>query len=99
VISIFVFFPYIRGSIVLKLKSAQKIVKVALDMAREKNMKPLAIAVVDARGALVAFAAEDGSSLKPMVRLRLVFLRAPLPRWRLIVLHSCQRCRMFWAAR
>jgi uncharacterized protein GlcG (DUF336 family) len=49
---------------VLKLKSAQKIVKVALEMAREKNMKPLAIAVVDARGALVAFAAEDGSSLK-----------------------------------
>jgi uncharacterized protein GlcG (DUF336 family) len=49
---------------VLKLKSAQKIVKVALDTAREKNMKPLAIAVVDARGALVAFAAEDGSSLK-----------------------------------
>jgi uncharacterized protein GlcG (DUF336 family) len=49
---------------VLKLKSAQKIVKVALETAREKSMKPLAIAVVDARGALVAFAAEDGSSLK-----------------------------------
>jgi uncharacterized protein GlcG (DUF336 family) len=49
---------------VLKLKSAQKIIKVALEVAREKGMKPLAIAVVDARGALVAFAAEDGSSLK-----------------------------------
>jgi uncharacterized protein GlcG (DUF336 family) len=49
---------------VLKLKSAQKIVKTALDMARDKAMKPLAIAVVDERGALVAFAAEDGSSLK-----------------------------------
>jgi uncharacterized protein GlcG (DUF336 family) len=48
----------------LKLKSAQKIIKTALETAREKGMKPLAIAVVDARGALVAFAAEDGSSLK-----------------------------------
>jgi uncharacterized protein GlcG (DUF336 family) len=48
----------------LKLKSAQKILKVALDTARAQNMKPLAIAILDARGALVAFAAEDGSSLK-----------------------------------
>jgi uncharacterized protein GlcG (DUF336 family) len=48
----------------LKLKAAQKIIKVALDLAREKSMKPLGIAVVDARGALVAYAAEDGSSLK-----------------------------------
>jgi uncharacterized protein GlcG (DUF336 family) len=48
----------------LKLKAAQKIVRTALDTARAKNMKPLAVAVVDGRGALVAFAAEDGSSLK-----------------------------------
>ncbi len=48
----------------LKLKAAQKIVKTALEEARAKGMKPLAVAVVDARGALVAFAAEDGSSLK-----------------------------------
>jgi uncharacterized protein GlcG (DUF336 family) len=48
----------------LKLKSAQKIVKTALELARAKDMKPLAVAVVDARGALVAFAAEDGSALK-----------------------------------
>jgi uncharacterized protein GlcG (DUF336 family) len=48
----------------LKLKSAQKIVKVALETARLKNMKALVVAIVDARGALVAFAAEDGSSLK-----------------------------------
>jgi uncharacterized protein GlcG (DUF336 family) len=48
----------------LKLKSAQKIIKTALEMAREKDMKALVVAVVDARGALVAFAAEDGSSLK-----------------------------------
>ncbi|MGL5115667.1 MAG: GlcG/HbpS family heme-binding protein, partial [Beijerinckiaceae bacterium] len=48
----------------LKLKVAQKIVKTALDTAREKSMKPLVVAVIDGRGALVAFAAEDGSSLK-----------------------------------
>ncbi|MGL4636619.1 MAG: GlcG/HbpS family heme-binding protein [Beijerinckiaceae bacterium] len=48
----------------LKLKSAQKIIKVALETARAHNMKPLGIAVVDARGALVAYNAEDGSSLK-----------------------------------
>ncbi|MFM9975395.1 MAG: GlcG/HbpS family heme-binding protein [Beijerinckiaceae bacterium] len=48
----------------LKLRSAQKIIKVALEAARAHSMKPLAIAVVDARGALIAFAAEDGSSLK-----------------------------------
>ncbi len=48
----------------LKLRSAQKIIKVALEAARAQSMKPLAIAVVDARGALLAFAAEDGSSLK-----------------------------------
>jgi uncharacterized protein GlcG (DUF336 family) len=48
----------------LKLKAAQKIVKTALETAREKAMKPLAIAVFDARGGLVDFAAEDGSSLR-----------------------------------
>jgi uncharacterized protein GlcG (DUF336 family) len=48
----------------LKLKAAQKIIKVALETARSHSMKPLAVAVVDARGALVAFNAEDGSSLK-----------------------------------
>ncbi len=48
----------------LKLNVAQRIVRTALATAREKQMKPLAVAVVDARGALVAYAAEDGSSLK-----------------------------------
>jgi uncharacterized protein GlcG (DUF336 family) len=48
----------------LKLKAAQKIVKVTLETAHEKGMKPLVVAVVDARGALVAFASEDGSPLK-----------------------------------
>ncbi len=48
----------------LTLKKAQSIVKTALATAREKNMKPLAIVVMDERGALKALAAEDGSSLK-----------------------------------
>jgi uncharacterized protein GlcG (DUF336 family) len=46
------------------LEIAQTIVTAALASAREKKMKPLAVAVLDARGALRAFAAEDGTSLK-----------------------------------
>jgi uncharacterized protein GlcG (DUF336 family) len=48
----------------LKLRAAQKILAVALKSAREKNLKPLAVAVHDARGSLRAFAAEDGTSLR-----------------------------------
>lgn len=48
----------------LKQKTAQKILTIALKTARERSMKPLAVAVYDARGALKAFSAEDGTSLK-----------------------------------
>lgn len=48
----------------LKQKTAQKILSAALKAAREQSMKPLAVAVYDARGALKAFSAEDGTSLK-----------------------------------
>ena len=48
----------------LKQRAAQKILATALKTAREKELKPLAVAVYDARGALKAFAAEDGTSLK-----------------------------------
>jgi uncharacterized protein GlcG (DUF336 family) len=48
----------------IKLRTAQKIVSGALKFAREKNFKPLAVAVYDARGALKAYGAEDGTSLK-----------------------------------
>lgn len=48
----------------LTLESAQTILSVALKTARSKNFKPLAVAVYDARGALKALAAEDGTSLK-----------------------------------
>jgi len=48
----------------LTLASAQQIVSAALAQARAKNMKPLAVAVLDARGALKAYAAEDETSLR-----------------------------------
>ena len=48
----------------MKLDAAQKIVATALAAARQRNFKPLAVVVLDARGALRALAAEDGTSLK-----------------------------------
>jgi uncharacterized protein GlcG (DUF336 family) len=46
------------------LAAAQKILAVALDYAVEHGFKPVAIGVIDARGALKAYAAQDGTSLK-----------------------------------
>ena len=48
----------------MKLEIAQKIVAAALAAGAGRSFKPLAVAVLDARGALKAFAAEDGTSLK-----------------------------------
>jgi uncharacterized protein GlcG (DUF336 family) len=48
----------------LALTAAQKIVAAALAHGRDKNLMKLAVAVLDARGALKSFAAEDGTSLK-----------------------------------
>ena len=48
----------------MKLEIAQTILSAALAAARMSNFKPLTIAVLDARGALKAFAAADGTSLK-----------------------------------
>ena len=48
----------------MKLDTAQKIVAAALTGARSRNFKPLAVAVLDARGSLRALQAEDGTSLK-----------------------------------
>jgi uncharacterized protein GlcG (DUF336 family) len=47
----------------LSLSDAQAIVTHALAYARANGIKPLGIGVLDARGALRAYAAEDGSSL------------------------------------
>jgi uncharacterized protein GlcG (DUF336 family) len=48
----------------LTLDAARKIVDAALAKGLEKKLNPLAVAVLDARGCLKAFAAQDGTSLK-----------------------------------
>ena len=48
----------------MKLQDAQTILAAALTAARQRNFKPLAVAVLDARGSPRALAAEDGTSLK-----------------------------------
>jgi uncharacterized protein GlcG (DUF336 family) len=51
----------------LTLKQAQTIVEAALKKGRERNMKPLSVAVLDARGCLVAYAMEDGGLLRELI--------------------------------
>jgi uncharacterized protein GlcG (DUF336 family) len=51
----------------LTLKQAQTIVEATLEKGREKTMRPLTVAVLDARGCLVAFAMEDGGLLREVV--------------------------------
>ena len=48
----------------MNLEIARKILDAALAHAVDQKFKPMAIGVIDARGALVAFAAQDGCSLK-----------------------------------
>jgi len=48
----------------MELATAQKILDAAMAYAVEHGFKPMAMGVIDARGALVAFAAQDGTSLK-----------------------------------
>ena len=48
----------------LTLEKAQTIVSAALKFARESKFKPMGIVVMDARGAMVACAIEDNSSLR-----------------------------------
>ncbi|HEX4365464.1 MAG TPA: heme-binding protein [Rhodopila sp.] len=48
----------------LTLAKAQTIISVGLKHAREKSFAPMAIAVLDARGVLKAFAAEEGTALR-----------------------------------
>jgi uncharacterized protein GlcG (DUF336 family) len=44
--------------------TATKILQAALAYAVEQGFKPMAVGVIDARGALKCFAAQDGTSLK-----------------------------------
>lgn len=48
----------------LTLDAARTIVAKALEEGRKLSLKPLAVVVYDARGALKALAAEDGTSLR-----------------------------------
>lgn len=48
----------------LTLSQAQSIVAAALAEARRLTLKPMVVAVLDARGAYKALAAEDGTSLR-----------------------------------
>lgn len=48
----------------LTLPQAQTILTAALAHARAQSFKPMVVAVLDARGAYKALAAEDGTSLK-----------------------------------
>ncbi len=48
----------------LTLKAANEITAAALAKGRELNLKALAVAVLDDRGALKCFGAEDGTSLR-----------------------------------
>jgi uncharacterized protein GlcG (DUF336 family) len=47
----------------ITLAQAQTIVAGALAYARDQKFKPLGVAVLDVRGALTAYGAEDGSTL------------------------------------
>lgn len=49
---------------VLTLAAAQTILTTALDHCRKGNFLPMAVVVLDARGAVKASASEDGTSLK-----------------------------------
>ena len=48
----------------MRLETAQAIVSATLKEARSRSLEPLAVVVLDARGALRAVAAEDGTSTK-----------------------------------
>ena len=48
----------------INLGTAQALIAASLAKGRELGLLPLAVAVLDPRGALVAYAAEDGSSLR-----------------------------------
>jgi uncharacterized protein GlcG (DUF336 family) len=48
----------------LTLAAAQTVITVALAHAREKKYAPMAVVVLDARGVLKAYAAEDGTALR-----------------------------------
>ncbi len=91
----------------LTLAAARRILDATLAAAREHKLKPLSVAVIDARGALIAFASEDGTSLKreSIARGRRTApspsacRRGRSPRWRWSARISSRPSRMRWAGR
>jgi uncharacterized protein GlcG (DUF336 family) len=53
-----------NGMTQLTLAKAQKAIEVALAYSRDKKLAPMAFAVLDARGVLKAYAAEEGTALR-----------------------------------
>lgn len=52
----------------ISMAQADTIIKTAIATAREANLKPMAVAVLDPGGHLIAFAREDGTSiLRPQI--------------------------------
>ena len=64
----------------LTLAKAQIAVNAALAYARENSLAPMTVAVLDDRGVLNAFAAEDGTPLRRADTLRSARRMAP-SRW------------------
>ena len=58
----------------LSLEAASIIVERALAVGRELKLRPLAVAVLDPRGCLKAYKAEDGATLVVMNMKGLVFI-------------------------
>ncbi len=48
----------------LTLAKAQTVIAAALQASRDKSLAPMSVAVLDARGVLKAFAAEEGTALR-----------------------------------
>jgi uncharacterized protein GlcG (DUF336 family) len=65
----------------LTLAKPQTVVSSALSFAREKSLAPLTVVVLDARGALKAFAAEDGTPLRRAGLISLSTKRTAPWRW------------------
>ena len=63
----------------LTLAQARSILDKTLAAAREKKFKPLGVAVVDSRGALRAYAEEDGNPIQRSKFLHLAAGAAALP--------------------
>ena len=65
----------------LTLAQARTILDKTLAVAREKKFKPLGVAVVDSRGALRAYAEEDGNETGTVVPFGIFDAAAEAEKW------------------